>query len=87
MYIEKVTPWKSNKWIAPLPQEIARIRRAAGTHEEVGAVEDPTAIEDPEYAVNVGGPQTNGFSHGEKEEGMGSVPQANAEGGADKEIQ
>jgi len=33
MYIEKVVPWKSNKWIAPPPHEIARIRKAAGTHE------------------------------------------------------
>jgi SP family sugar:H+ symporter-like MFS transporter len=33
MYIEKVLPWKSNKWIAPPPHEIARIRKAAGTHE------------------------------------------------------
>jgi hypothetical protein len=33
MYIEKVVPWKSNKWIAPPPHEIARIRKAAGTHD------------------------------------------------------
>lgn len=33
MYIEKITPWRSNKWIAPPPYEIARIRKAAGTHE------------------------------------------------------
>jgi SP family sugar:H+ symporter-like MFS transporter len=33
MYIEKVTPWKSTKWVAPPPHEIARIRKAAGTHE------------------------------------------------------
>jgi hypothetical protein len=33
MYIEKVVPWKSNKWVAPPPHEIARIRKAAGTHE------------------------------------------------------
>jgi SP family sugar:H+ symporter-like MFS transporter len=33
MYIEKITPWKSNKWVAPPPHEIARIRKAAGTHE------------------------------------------------------
>jgi SP family sugar:H+ symporter-like MFS transporter len=33
MYIEKVTPWKSSKWVSPPPHEIARIRKAAGTHE------------------------------------------------------
>jgi len=33
MYIEKVVPWKSNKWVAPSPSEIAKIRKAAGTHE------------------------------------------------------
>jgi len=87
MYIEKVTPWKSNKWIAPPPHEIARIRRAAGTHEEVGAIEDPTATEAPEHAVNGAGSQTNGFSHEEKEEDMGSVPRTNGDEDADKEMQ
>jgi SP family sugar:H+ symporter-like MFS transporter len=33
MYILKVTPWKSSKWVAPSPHEIVRIRKAAGTHE------------------------------------------------------
>lgn len=33
MYIEKVKPWKSSKWVAPPPSEIARIRREAGTGE------------------------------------------------------
>jgi hypothetical protein len=37
MYIEKVLPWKSRDWIAPHPDEIARIRKAAGTHEDVEA--------------------------------------------------
>lgn len=35
MYIQKVAPWNSAKWIAPSAEEIARIRREAGTHEEV----------------------------------------------------
>jgi hypothetical protein len=47
MYIEKITPWKSNKWIAPPPHEIARIRKAAGTHEgdEENARVDADALE------------------------------------------
>jgi hypothetical protein len=43
MYIEKVQPWKSNKWIAPPPHEIARIRKAAGTHEGDEAMADVEA--------------------------------------------
>jgi len=35
MYIERVTPWKSKHWVAPSPEEIARIRKAAGTHDDV----------------------------------------------------
>ena len=31
MYIEKVPPWKSSKWVAPPPEEIANIRARAGT--------------------------------------------------------
>ena len=52
MYIEKVLPWKSNKWIAPPPSEIARIRRLAGTHEEaVGDNVGSDAAEAPERSV------------------------------------
>lgn len=31
MYLEKVTPWKSSKWVAPSAEEMARRRREAGT--------------------------------------------------------
>ena len=31
MYLEHVLPWKSSKWEAPPPQEIAAIRKQAGT--------------------------------------------------------
>lgn len=37
MYIEKVIPWKSKDWVAPPPAEIARIRKAAGTHDALDA--------------------------------------------------
>src|ERR1700761_6857343 len=33
MYIQGVLPWKSYKWVAPPPEEIARIRAEAGTGE------------------------------------------------------
>ena len=33
MYIQGVLPWKSSEWVAPPPEEIARIRAAAGTGE------------------------------------------------------
>ena len=35
MYLLKIKPWTSNKWVAPLPSEIAKIRREAGTHDAV----------------------------------------------------
>ncbi|EHY54611.1 hexose transporter hxt5 [Exophiala dermatitidis] len=35
MYILGVKPWKSASWIAPPPEEITKIRRQAGTHEDV----------------------------------------------------
>jgi SP family sugar:H+ symporter-like MFS transporter len=50
MYIEKVIPWKSNKWIAPPPHEIARIRREAGTHEDTTADVEANGV--PQPAVN-----------------------------------
>lgn len=92
MYIEKVIPWESSKWIAPPPHEIARIRRAAGTHEDTaGAPEkDLEAAGASEHAVNgnaVNGnvPATNGVPNGvsqekEKEEQNGDSPAPEANG-------
>ncbi|ETN45700.1 uncharacterized protein HMPREF1541_09533 [Cyphellophora europaea CBS 101466] len=40
MYISGVLPWKSSKWVAPPPEEIARIRKEAGTDLAVDP-EDP----------------------------------------------
>ncbi|KIV98493.1 hypothetical protein, variant 1 [Verruconis gallopava] len=48
MYLSKVLPWKSRKWIAPPPHEMARIRREAGTHqtdEEIGEKKESEEIE------------------------------------------
>ena len=55
MYIEKITPWKSNKWVAPPPHEIARIRKAAGTHEgdEENVDVDADAMEKDERGHSV----------------------------------
>lgn len=39
MYIEKVAPMKSAKWIAPSAAEMAAIRKAAGT-DETAVLED-----------------------------------------------
>lgn len=36
MYIQRVNPWHSSKWVAPTPEKIARIRREA--HGETGDV-------------------------------------------------
>lgn len=33
MYLSGVKPWNSTKWEAPPPEEIARIRTEAGTHD------------------------------------------------------
>ncbi|CAK7205965.1 hexose transporter hxt5 [Sporothrix eucalyptigena] len=37
MYLEKVNPRKSSKWVAPHPHEMAKIRKAAGTDMEAVA--------------------------------------------------
>jgi SP family sugar:H+ symporter-like MFS transporter len=37
MYVQHVNPRKSAKWVAPPPEEIARIRREAGTGEDVAS--------------------------------------------------
>ena len=36
MYIQGVLPWNSQKWVAPPPDEIARIRAEAHGVEEAG---------------------------------------------------
>ena len=39
MYLSGVEPWKSSQWTAPPPEEIARIRKEAGTHDAALAEE------------------------------------------------
>ncbi|KAI1356161.1 hexose transporter [Xylaria sp. FL0043] len=43
MYVQHVDPRKSDKWVAPPPEEIARIRREAGTGEDLDSSEINTA--------------------------------------------
>lgn len=35
MYLERVLPWKSTKWVAPPPEHIANIKRKAGVDLDV----------------------------------------------------
>ena len=35
MYIQGVLPWESSKWVAPSPDQIAKIRAEAGTSDAV----------------------------------------------------
>lgn len=39
IYIERVRPWKSSKWVAPPPEEMERIRKQAGTDVEANGKE------------------------------------------------
>ena len=39
MYLMDVKPWTSSQWTAPPPEEIARIRTGAGTHDAALAEE------------------------------------------------
>lgn len=47
MYILNVRPWKSSSWVPPPPEEIARIRREAGTAEgDLGEAGDIAPVAD-----------------------------------------
>ena len=37
MYLQKVKPWQSAKWVAPSAEEMSRIRKEAGTDETLAA--------------------------------------------------
>ncbi|TGJ88232.1 hypothetical protein E0Z10_g564 [Xylaria hypoxylon] len=43
MYVQHVNPRKSEQWVAPPPEEIARIRREAGTGEDINSSETNAA--------------------------------------------
>ncbi|KAH9908917.1 general substrate transporter [Xylariomycetidae sp. FL2044] len=50
MYVEHVKPTKSSKWVPPPPEEMARIRREAGTEIDAAAT-DPTSSSSGETTV------------------------------------
>ncbi len=68
MYLSKIKPWKSSKWISPPPHEIARIRREAGTHDGDEEVAEPKGSDEIEKTVqtkegnmnDIAAPTTNG---------------------------
>ncbi|KAJ9607337.1 hexose transporter hxt5 [Cladophialophora chaetospira] len=57
MYLLGVKPWKSSSWVAPPPEEIARIRREAGTAEgdvaEAGEITPAPALDRSSDESNV----------------------------------
>ncbi|KAI6780694.1 Hexose transporter-like protein [Emericellopsis cladophorae] len=68
MYLERVIPWKSSKWQPPSAEEMARIRRAAQTGEEVDDVLDAngevTGSDDALRGTNDAKEEGNGTSNG-----------------------
>ncbi|CAK7272151.1 hexose transporter hxt5 [Sporothrix epigloea] len=58
MYLERVPPRKSSKWVAPAPKEMAKIRKAAGTDMEAQAEH-----RDNQSSSESGGPSTVPLPH------------------------
>lgn len=52
MYLERVTPMKSDKWVAPSTAEMAAIRRQAGTDETAVMQEGVPDIEQPRETMS-----------------------------------
>jgi len=73
MYLERVSPMKSSKWIPPSTEEMAKIRRQAGTDETVLAMDDA----DVENRGALSGETERGV-----EGGLGSDKTAERAGGA-----
>ena len=44
MYIERVLPWKSSQWVPPPAEEIAKIRKEAGTHDDAAVEEGDRGV-------------------------------------------
>lgn len=85
MYIQNVLPWKSSEWVAPPPEEIARIRAEAGTAEahdaEIGVARAGDNAPVPEKDS-----MDSDTTHGEKtveREAMEAREQAQAQADAD----
>jgi MFS transporter, SP family, sugar:H+ symporter len=65
MYIQKVIPWQSNKWIAPPASEIARIRAEAGTGD--------VPLGGQDHGQSLGGATEKASDEGETERGSGEI--------------
>lgn len=58
MYLSNVLPWKSSEWVAPPPEEIARMRKEAGVTDVL-----PSVLEGEENLRISGGSQASGLHH------------------------
>ena len=68
MYIQGVLPWNSSKWIAPPPDQIAKIRAEAGTAEgdpEIGIARGDSNIQPAPEKDSLDDSETSG-EHQEK---------------------
>lgn len=73
MYIERVAPMKSSKWVAPSAEEMSRIRKQAGTDETAG-VDLENATAEPRARLS-----------GETEQGEGEVRKSEEQGAQHEE--
>ncbi|KAK6708134.1 hypothetical protein SNK04_009094 [Fusarium graminearum] len=71
MYIERVSPMKSSKWIPPPPEEMSRIRKEAGTDIETAAAAHHGSSDDETLARRSG--VTDGGHGQRKEENAGAT--------------
>lgn len=70
MYLERVKPWESSKWVAPSAEEMAKRRREAGTE----LVDDET-VHEPERGSEGG---LSGDTHAVEGERAKDEPQGTA---------
>ncbi|KAF6789024.1 High-affinity fructose transporter ght6-like protein 1 [Colletotrichum musicola] len=64
MYLEHVTPWKSTQWVPPSAEQMAKIRRQAGT--ELDASASDTAVNGEKNETLRPKDTQNGASHQER---------------------
>jgi SP family sugar:H+ symporter-like MFS transporter len=67
-YLDHVKPWKSSKWVPPSPEEMARIRRQAGTELDADALGADDRGQGSEDALR----DTNGANGTRKEQENGT---------------
>lgn len=69
MYLERVSPMKSTKWVAPPPEEMSRIRKEAGTDLETAI----PAASDEEMLQRDSGAENSQNASRRKEENAGTT--------------